>query len=63
MAVQKAYAESLSTMWILYSSTAGLGLVLSVFITKQNLATEHIETRTGLEKDGQGKPPEAVVIA
>ncbi|RDW79839.1 hypothetical protein BP6252_04477 [Coleophoma cylindrospora] len=63
MAVQKSYAESLSTMWILYSSIAGLGLVLSVFITKQNLATEHVETRTGVRKDGQGKAPEAVVTA
>jgi len=49
--VQKAYAESLSTMWILYTSIAGLGLVLSVFITRQHLAIEHVETRTGLEKD------------
>jgi len=63
MAVQKLYAESLSTMWILYSSIAGLGLVLSVFITKQNLATEHVETRTGIEKDVQGKASEAVVPA
>lgn len=63
MAVQKSYAESLSTMWILYSSIAGLGLVLSVFITKQNLTTEHVETRTGLEKDRQREAPEAVVTA
>jgi len=61
IAVQKAYAESLSTMWILYSSTAAIGLVLSIFITKQNLATAHVETRTGLEKDTQGKAPEAAV--
>lgn len=63
LAVQKSYAESLSTMWILYSSMAGLGLVLSVFITKQHLATEHVETRTGLKKDGQERSTEAVVTA
>jgi hypothetical protein len=63
MAVQKSYAESLSTMWILYSSVAGLGLLMSVFITKQNLATEHVETRTGLEKDRQKITPETVITA
>lgn len=51
--VQRSYAESLSSMWILYASVAALGLILSVFISKQHLATEHIETRTGLEKAGQ----------
>ena len=50
LAVQKSYAESLSSMWILYASTAALGLVLSTLISKQHLATEHIETVTGIEK-------------
>lgn len=63
LAVQKSYAESLSSMWILYSSIAGLGLVLSVFITKQDLASEHVATRTGLEKDGQANASEAVATA
>jgi hypothetical protein len=32
-----AYAESLRDMWILYTCTAGLGLLASIFIGKQPL--------------------------
>jgi MFS family permease len=48
--VKSSYAKSLSAMWILYCSIAALGLVMSMFITKEKLSTEHIETKTGLEK-------------
>lgn len=63
IAVQRLYAESLSTMWILYTSIAGLGLVLSIFVTKQHLATEHVETRTGLENNKEQRAQEPVVAA
>jgi hypothetical protein len=43
-----AFSESLSTMWIMYVVFSGLGLVVSVFITKNLLAKEHVETKTGL---------------
>ena len=51
--VQKSFAESLSSMWVLYVSVAALGLIISTLISRQELATEHVETRTGLEKVGE----------
>jgi len=63
LAAQKSYADSLSTMWILYASIAALGLVLSVLITKQHLAIDHVETRTGLEKDVHKRNPWAIATA
>lgn len=50
--VKKTYARSLRAMWIFYASIAVLGLVSSIFISQQNLSTEHFETRIGLEKGG-----------
>lgn len=47
--VRDSYARSLSSMWILYCSTAALGLLISTFISKARLSTEHIETKTGLD--------------
>jgi hypothetical protein len=43
-----AFSESLSTMWIMYVVFSGLGLAVSAFITKNLLAKEHVETKTGL---------------
>ena len=48
--VKACYARGLRTMWIFYASVAVLGLVLSMFISRQSLAIEHVETRTGVEK-------------
>ncbi|KAE9369963.1 MFS general substrate transporter [Stipitochalara longipes BDJ] len=53
--VKACYAKSLRSMWIFYASIAVLGLVLSTFISRQSLSTQHIETRTGLEKTGEGQ--------
>jgi hypothetical protein len=47
--VKDSYARSLSSMWILYTAVAGLGLALSMFISRQELSTEHVKTRTGLQ--------------
>lgn len=52
MVVERAYAESLSSMWVLYVSMAALGLVISTLITRQELATEHVETRRDLRRAG-----------
>jgi hypothetical protein len=46
--VKEAFARSLRSMWIFYTSIAVLGLVLSTFISRQQLYTEHVEARTGL---------------
>jgi hypothetical protein len=51
-------SRSLRSMWIFYASVAVLGLVLSTFISRQQLSTEQVETRTGLEKAaGVGTSP------
>jgi MFS family permease len=47
---RKAFAQSLSKMWIMYACMAILGLGLTDFIRKRELATEHKETVTGLEE-------------
>ena len=48
--VRNAFAQSLSTMWIMYACMAGIGLLLSFGIQKQTLSQEHVETKTGIEK-------------
>jgi hypothetical protein len=53
--VKACYARSLRTMWIFYTSVAVLGLFLSTFILGQSLSTQHVETRTGLEKAVMGQ--------
>jgi hypothetical protein len=52
--VKESYARSLRSRWIFYASVAFLGLMLSTFISRQQLSTEHVETRTGLEKAAEG---------
>lgn len=45
---REQYSKALQTMWILYVSTAGVGLVLSSLIKKKELSKIHQETRIGL---------------
>jgi MFS family permease len=52
--VKESYARSLSSMWIMYCSTAALGLLISMLISREQLSTEHVETRTGLDKPESG---------
>ncbi|KAK5091872.1 hypothetical protein LTR70_001183 [Exophiala xenobiotica] len=47
-ALDRAYASSLSTMWIFYVCFAALLIVVSLFITKVELSKEHEKTRTGV---------------
>ncbi|GAA89309.1 MFS transporter [Aspergillus luchuensis IFO 4308] len=49
-AVADAYAWSLRNMWIMYACLAACGFVASVFITRQHLSEEHVETKTGLKE-------------
>lgn len=48
---RSAFADSLGTMWIMYVVFAGIGLVVSGFITKNVLTKQHEETRTGLDEE------------
>lgn len=49
-AVQDAYAGSLSIVWTVFTVIAGVGLLGSVFMKHRDLATDHTETVTGIEK-------------
>lgn len=48
---RKAFAESLSTMWILYVAFAAAGLLVSLLIRRNTLDKQHEETKTGLEAE------------
>ncbi|KAF1944083.1 hypothetical protein EJ02DRAFT_420661 [Clathrospora elynae] len=48
---RKAFADSLSTMWILYVVFAVIGLAISFLITRNTLEKQHEETKTGLEAE------------
>lgn len=48
---RKAFADSLSTMWILYVAFAAVGLVVSLLITRNKLDKQHEETKTGIEAE------------
>jgi hypothetical protein len=49
--VRRAFADSLSTMWIMYVCFAAVGLVCSGFIQQKQLNKSHVETRTGLDAE------------
>ena len=51
-------------MWAFYVSVAALGLVISTYtlISRQELATEHVEIRTGLEKGREIEEPTAPTV-
>lgn len=52
--VRDSYARSLSSMWIMYCSVAALGLIISGFISRETLSTQHVEAKTGLDKPEAG---------
>jgi hypothetical protein len=47
---RRAFAQSLSKMWIMYACIGIVGLGLTDFIRKRELSNEHKETVTGLEE-------------
>jgi hypothetical protein len=49
---QTAFSGAIKVMWIMYVAFAGAGLVVSLFIGKRQLSTEHQVTRTGLVEEG-----------
>ena len=48
--VDSAFTDSLRDMWIFYVCIAALGVVISLFITKKTLSTQHEKARTGIEE-------------
>jgi mannitol-specific phosphotransferase system IIBC component len=46
-----AFADSLSTIWIVYVVFSGVGLLISFLITRNVLNKQHEETKTGLEEE------------
>ncbi|RMZ66912.1 major facilitator superfamily transporter [Pyrenophora seminiperda CCB06] len=46
---RKAFADSLSKMWILYVAFAAVGLCVSLLVSRNLLDKQHEETKTGLE--------------
>lgn len=48
---RQAFAESLSTMWIMYTCFAAAGFGVSFLITKNTLSKQHEETKTGMEAE------------
>lgn len=56
---RKAFADSLSTMWILYAAFAAVGLATSLLITKNKLDRQHEETKTGIEAEKEKRAERA----
>lgn len=48
-----AVADAMSKMWIFYTASAGIGLLASFGIRKVALSDKHVETKTGLEPEGE----------
>ena len=48
---REAFAESLKTMWIMYTAFAALGVFISLFVGNQKLSKEHQVTKTGLVEE------------
>jgi hypothetical protein len=48
---RRAFADSLSTMWIMYVAFSAMGLAVSFLITRNVLNKHHEETKTGLEAE------------
>ena len=52
-AVTEAFAYSLRNMWILMTAVAAAGLLVSVFVARTHLSSEHVETKTGIQEKGE----------
>ena len=49
MIARRAYLEALQTMYIMYVSVSGLGLLTSLMIRQKKLSKQHTEHKTGLK--------------
>jgi hypothetical protein len=53
MAVKRAFADSLRNMWIFLTAISAVAVVASLFIQSHVLSKEHVETKTGIKKEGE----------
>lgn len=51
LVARKAFADSLSTMWIMYTCFSAVGILVSLLITRNMLDKKHEEGKTGLEAE------------
>lgn len=49
--VQRAFANSLMPMWIMYTAFAAAGLLAGFLVQRKKLSAQHEETKTGLEAE------------
>lgn len=45
------FSDSLSTMWIMFVVFSGVGMAISLAISRNVLSKDHEETKTGLEEE------------
>ena len=50
-----AYTHALNRMWIFYTAVAGVGLILSLFIRRRELTTQHTVQKTGLAEQERAR--------
>ncbi|KAL0264991.1 hypothetical protein SLS55_000947 [Diplodia seriata] len=53
--VRRVFAEALRDMWILYACVAAVGVLASLGVKRRVLSEEHVETKTGLVREGEGE--------
>lgn len=58
--VQDAFSTSLQHVWCLYTALAAVGVISCLFIKKNVMSKDHVETKTGL-KEGRLKEKDASV--
>ena len=51
--IHDAATESLSKMWIFYTVVSFIGLLASFGISRQELSSKHVETKTGLDAENK----------
>ncbi len=59
--VQDAFSSSLKQVWYLYTALAAVGVLSCLFLKKNVMSKDHVETKTGL-KEGRMKEKDARVI-
>ncbi|CAG8922396.1 unnamed protein product [Penicillium salamii] len=50
-----AFTHSLNRMWIFYTAVAGVGFILSLFIRRRELSTQHTVQKTGLAEQERAR--------
>ncbi|KAL1649426.1 hypothetical protein SLS58_001481 [Diplodia intermedia] len=56
--VRRLFADALRDMWVLYACVAAVGVLASLGVKRRVLSEEHVETKTGLVREGEGEGEE-----